>query len=81
MYIVQITFRMHQNLCIVSVQRMFPRNETYLKTKSMNVKGVHCTLSTVYTVHSVQYTLYIVQNTFTRHQNLSKTAKKVAPNM
>ena len=44
MYIVQNTFTMHQNLCIVSVQRTFPRNETYLKTKSMNVKGVHCTL-------------------------------------
>ena len=64
MYIVQNTFTMHQNLCIVSVQRTFPRNETYLKTKSMNVKGVHCTL-------------YIVQNTSTRHQNLSKTAKYV----
>ena len=75
MYIVQNTFTMHQNLCIVSVQRTFPRNETYLKTKSMNVKGVHCT------VYTVQCTLYIVQNTFTRHQNLSKTAKKVAPNM
>ena len=44
MYIVQNTFTMHQNLCIVSVQRTFPRNETYLKTKSMNVKGVHCTV-------------------------------------
>ena len=52
MYIVQNAFTMHQNLCIVSVQRTFPRNETYLKAKSMNVKGVHCT---VYTVHCTKY--------------------------
>ena len=44
MYIEQNTFTMHQNLCCVCIQRAFPQNETYLKTKySINVKGVHCT--------------------------------------
>ena len=62
MYIEQNTFTMHQNLCSVCIQRAFPRNETYLKTKySINVKGVQCTL-------------YIVQNTFTSYQNLSKSS-------
>ena len=65
-YTVQCTLNKILSQCIkissVCIQRVFPRNETYLKTKySINVKGVQCTL-------------YIVQNIFTSHHNLSKSS-------